>query len=378
MARERPSCRGVGVTLAAMGSSSFARALFVLAALVIVVIGIRMASGFLTPLILGGFVVVLCLPILGNFERRGWPRWTGVLAAIGLYVAAVAVLVLVALISLRELSGMIPALGDGASEIQHEIEDALGPVAGDAAGAISQAVALAPLVPVVKGVASTLLSAGVVLGLAGLILVYGLLGARNMPGLALAAFSSRPGVAAGWERFAIGMRSFFVARAVLGAVMATAAGLWLAILGQDLVLFWAIVAFFFSFVPSVGLILSMIGPALVALVTGGWQMALLVVAGYSAINLVVDYVIQPRMMARELNLSPLVVFISLVLWASLLGPVGALLAIPLTLGVQILMFGFEDSRWIATLLSNTAPEAGPGDMGELVAEGGFEPPTKGL
>ena len=91
-----------------------------------------------------------------------------------------------------------------------------------------------------------------------------------------------------------------------------------------------------------------------------------------------DYVIQPRMMARELNLSPLVVFISLVLWASLLGPVGALLAIPLTLGVQILMFGFEDSRWIATLLSNTAPEPGPGDVGELVAEGGFEPPTKGL
>ncbi len=358
--------------------SSFARLLYVLAALVIVVVGIRMASGFLTPLILGGFVVILCLPILGIFERRGWPRWTGVLAATGLYVAAVAVLVIVALVSLRELAGMVPGLGEGASEIQQEIEDALGPVAGDAAGAIAQAVALAPLVPVVKGVASGLLGAAAVLGLAGLIVIYGLIGAKNMPGVALSALGRRPGAAAGWERFAIGMRSFFVARAVLGAVMATGAAIWLAILGQDLVLFWAIVAFFFSFVPNVGLILSMIGPALVALVTGGWQTALLVVAGYSAINVVVDYVIQPRMMARELNLSPLVVFVSLMLWASLLGPIGALLAIPLTLGVQILMFGFDDSRWIATLLSNTAPEPGSGDVGELVAEGGFEPPTKGL
>jgi predicted PurR-regulated permease PerM len=174
------------------------------------------------------------------------------------------------------------------------------------------------------------------------------------------------------------MRSFFVARAVLGAVMATGAAIWLALLGQDLVLFWAIVAFFFSFVPSVGLILSMVGPALIALVTQGWQTALLVVLGYSAINVVVDYVIQPRMMARELNLSPLVVFVSLLLWAALLGPIGALLAIPMTLGVQILLAGFEDSRWVALLLSNTAPEPGAGAMGEVVAEGGFEPPTKGL
>ena len=146
--------------------------------------------------------------------------------------------------------------------------------------------------------------------------------------------------------------------------MATGAAIWLAILGQDLVLFWAVVAFFFSFVPNVGLLLSMVGPALVALVTGGladlryWSSP-----GYSAINVVVDYVIQPRMMARELNLSPLVVFVSLILWASLLGPIGALFAIPLTLGVQILMFGFDDSRWIATLLSNTPPEPEPAPWG---------------
>jgi predicted PurR-regulated permease PerM len=139
--------------------------------------------------------------------------------------------------------------------------------------------------------------------------------------------------------------------------MATGAGIWLAVLGQELVLFWTFVAFLFSFVPNVGLILSMIGPAFIALLTSGWQTALLIVVGYSAINVVVDYVIQPRLMARELNLSPLVVFLSLLLWAALLGPIGALLAIPITLGIQILLAGFDDSRWVATLLSNTPPDA---------------------
>jgi predicted PurR-regulated permease PerM len=139
------------------------------------------------------------------------------------------------------------------------------------------------------------------------------------------------------------------------------------------------VAFLFSFVPNIGLILSMIGPAFIALLTDGWQTALLVVAGYSAINLVVDYVVQPRLMARELNLSPLVVFLSLFLWAALLGPIGALLAIPMTLGVQILLAGFDDSRWVATLLSNTPPEATPeatiATATAAVGEG--EPPAPG-
>jgi predicted PurR-regulated permease PerM len=68
------------------------------------------------------------------------------------------------------------------------------------------------------------------------------------------------------------------------------------------------------------------------------------------------------------------VFVSLLAWAALLGPIGALLAIPITLGLQILLAGFDDSRWVATLLSNTPPEP----MTRVVAEGGFEPPTKGL
>jgi predicted PurR-regulated permease PerM len=272
-------------------------------------------------------------------------------------VAAVAVLAVIGLISLGELVELIPQLAAGAAGAESDTERLLAPIIGpEAAAAVASALRLAQVLPFLQDVALALVQAAIVLGIAGLIVIYGLIGAKNMPGVALQALGERPTAQEGWNRFSRGMRSFFGARAVLGGAMAIAAGIWLAILGQELVLFWAVVAFFFSFVPNIGLILSMIGPAFIALLTGGWQMALLVIAGYSVINLVVDYVIQPRLMARELNLSPLVVFVSLLLWAALLGPIGALLAIPITLGLQILLAGFDDSRWVATLLSNTPPE----------------------
>jgi predicted PurR-regulated permease PerM len=354
---------------------SFARLLFVMAALVIVLFGLRLAADFLTPLILGGFVVVLTVPLVEAFARRGWPHWAGVLAATLLYIGAVALLAVVGLISLRELVELVPELTAGAEDAEGGTVAFLAPIIGeDAAAAVGAALRVAQVVPFVRDVAGALVQAAIVLGVAGLIVIYGLIGARTMPGVALSALADRPGAQEGWFRFSRGMRSFFGARAALGAVMATGAGIWLAVLGQELVLFWTFVAFLFSFVPNIGLILSMIGPAFIALLTDGWQTALLVVAGYSAINLVVDYVIQPRLMARELNLSPLVVFLSLFLWAALLGPIGALLAIPMTLGVQILLAGFDDSRWVATLLSNTPPEE---LASEPVAPPTAEPPFLG-
>jgi predicted PurR-regulated permease PerM len=337
--------------------SSFTRLLVVLAALVIVAVGLRLAADFLAPIILGGFVVVLCIPIVEAFQRRGWPHWTAVLVSTLLYVAAVALLAVIGLISLRELVELVPELTSGAEGTESEAEGFLVPIIGaEAAAAVAAALRLAQFLPFIQDVAVAMIQAAILLGLGGLIMVYGLIGAKNMPGVALHAFGEKRGAQEGWNRFSRGMRSFFGARAVLGAVMAAGAGIWLAVLGQELVLFWSFVAFLFSFVPNIGLILSVVGPAFIALLTDGWQTALLIVAGYGAINVIVDYVVQPRLMARELNLSPLVVFLSLLLWAALLGPIGALLAIPITLGLQILLAGFDDSRWFATLLSNTPPE----------------------
>ena len=153
---------------------SFTRLLVVLASLVIVVVGLHAAADFLAPVILGGFVVVLCMPIVEAFQRRGWPHWGAVLAATLLYVAAVAVLAIIGLISIRELVDLIPQLTAGAEGAESDTEGFLAPIIGaEAAAAVGTALRLAQFLPFLKDVALVLVQAAVLLGLAGLILISG-------------------------------------------------------------------------------------------------------------------------------------------------------------------------------------------------------------
>jgi predicted PurR-regulated permease PerM len=129
-------------------SSSFTRLLVVTAALVIIAFGLRAAADFLAPLILGGFVVVLCIPIVEAFGRRGWPHWAAVLASTIAYVAAVAVLAVIALVSLRELVELVPELTSGAADAESEIGGFLEPIIGaEAAAAVATAMRLAQVLP---------------------------------------------------------------------------------------------------------------------------------------------------------------------------------------------------------------------------------------
>lgn len=97
---------------------------------------------------------------------------------------------------------------------------------------------------------------------------------------------------------------------------------------------WGVLSFFLNFVPQVGIILSWVPPALIALVSHGWTRALLVVAAYTLINFVIDNLIKPRFMATGLNISFLAIMLSLLFWGWVLGPAGAILSVPLTLAVR--------------------------------------------
>jgi predicted PurR-regulated permease PerM len=106
------------------------------------------------------------------------------------------------------------------------------------------------------------------------------------------------------------------------------------IVGTDLALVWAVLAFIMNFVPNVGIILSLIPPVILTLLELGWQRAVVILAGYIVLNFVVDNLIKPRFMQRGLDVPPLLGLLSLVVWGYLLGAPGALLAIPLTIAVR--------------------------------------------
>ena len=125
---------------------------------------------------------------------------------------------------------------------------------------------------------------------------------------------------------------------------------WLALIGVDFPILWGIFAFLLNFVPTIGSIIAAVPAVLVAFVQAGLGLAALGAGGYLVVNVLIGNIIEPRVMGRGLGLSPLVVFLSLVFWGWVLGPVGMLLSIPLTMVVKIMLEDSEETRWLAILL----------------------------
>ena len=129
-------------------------------------------------------------------------------------------------------------------------------------------------------------------------------------------------------------------------------GICLWLIGVDFVLLWSTLAFLLNFVPNIGSIIAAIPAILLALVQLGSGGAALTAAAYVAINMLVGNIIEPRFMGRGLGLSTLVVFLSLVFWGWLLGPVGMLLSVPLTITIKMAFESYPDTHWLAILLGS--------------------------
>ena len=122
------------------------------------------------------------------------------------------------------------------------------------------------------------------------------------------------------------------------------------ILGVDYAVLWGLVAFLLNFIPTVGSFIAAVPAVLLALVQLGAFEAGLTLVGFVVVNLIMGNVLEPRWMGRGLNLSPLVVFVSLVLWGWVLGPVGMLLSIPLTIMLKIALESQNETRWIGVMM----------------------------
>jgi predicted PurR-regulated permease PerM len=159
-----------------------------------------------------------------------------------------------------------------------------------------------------------------------------------------------------YRSFAKSVNSYLLTRVKLNLALAVPVTILLFVLGVDFPIFWGVVTFFVGFIPVIGFLLAVAPPTALALIESGWVYAVIVIAGYTIINGVVDNVLQPRLIGQDLNLSPVVVFLSLFLWSFLLGGIGMLLAMPLTILTVIVFEQFEETRWLAVLMSTAPPQ----------------------
>jgi AI-2 transport protein TqsA len=148
---------------------------------------------------------------------------------------------------------------------------------------------------------------------------------------------------------------------VLGGVAAVLDTLLLLALGVPAALLWGVLSFLLSFIPNVGFILALIPPTILGLLTGGPLTALAVLVGYVVINIAIDYVIQPRFIGASVDLSPVVITVCLLFWGVVLGPSGALLAVPMTIIAAAVADTFPASRPLGRLLGSGPREARAGE-----------------
>lgn len=333
-------------------------ALLAVAALVVVVAGLRAAGPVLVPFLLSVFLATVSLPVVTWLRRRRVPTAVAVAAAILLDAVVVAAIVALVAGSVARFRDQLPLyqtrLAGIAADALHRL-DRLGidtsPWVTEAR--LNPALLLGLVQGLIGGVAGILQQTVVIL----LTVILLLFEAVGLPAKLVAAFRG-PAYARHFARVVTEVQRFLAIKTLLSLATGAVTAVALLLIGVDLALLWGFLAFILHFIPNVGALLAAVPPVFLALAQlGPWE-ALLVALVYVAVGTVIGNLLEPYLTGRRLGLSTLVVFLSLLFWGWLWGAVGMLLSVPLTMVVKIACEESERFRWVAVLLAD-APEERP-------------------
>lgn len=333
------------------------RWLLVLAALVIVLAGIKTASSIVVPFLLSIFIAMSCHPIIQWASRYGIPRIFSVLLVIGLIV--VLGLMLAGLVgqSMNDFSARLPKYK---TDLELEFIWAAEQLAQFNIHLDEQQL-LSYFDPgVAMGLATDLLS-----GLSGVLanfflilltVIFMLFESDSVPKKIHIALDDPSMRLRQIDQVLSSVKNYLVIKTVVSVFTALIIGTWLWFLGLEHFLLWSVLAFLLNYIPNIGSIIAAVPAVLLATVQLGLPEAGLVALGYMVVNTVMGNVVEPKYMGKGLGLSTLVVFLSLIFWGWLLGTVGMLLSVPLTIIVKIALESNDQTRWLALLLADDSPD----------------------
>jgi predicted PurR-regulated permease PerM len=336
--------------------SSGTRFLFMAAALVIIIAGIRVAQPILVPFLLSLFIAIISGPPLSFLHRKGVPRALALLIVVAAVIAIGLILAVLVGTSIDDFSRSLPVYQARLKEQMTALLAWLGGLGIDVpAGGLQEALdpgaAMKLVAQLLTGLGGALTNAFLIL----ITVTFILLEASGFFAKLRTTVADPDRSFKTIDKFLSTIQRYMKIKTVTSLATGIAVAVWLAILGVDYPLLWGLLAFLLNYVPNIGSILAAVPAVLLALLQLGGGSALLAALGYLVVNFAIGTVTEPRIMGRGLGLSTLVVFLSLVFWGWVLGPVGMFLSVPLTMTFKIALDSSEDTRWIAVLMGPDAP-----------------------
>jgi AI-2 transport protein TqsA len=331
-----------------------------LAASALVIAGLRAGAGTIGPVFLALVLTVAVHPAHAWTRRHGWPAWLAILGSVVVVYAMVFGLSLAVIASLGRLATILPTYADQAQAQVDQLVarlDSLG-VGTSAQETMAGAFDLAALTDAILGLLSTVAALSSSLFLVVSLLLFMAIDAAVFPTLLARTRRLHRDLADAMTSFARGTRRYLVVSTVFGFIVAVIDTLILWQAGIPAPITWGVLAFLTNYIPNIGFVIGLIPPAILALLEGGPSLMLAVIALYCVVNLIIQSVIQPKIVGDTVGLSGTVTMFSLVFWATVLGALGALLAIPLTLLVKALLVEADpQARWLLPLLAGKASES---------------------
>jgi AI-2 transport protein TqsA len=323
------------------------------AAATIAIAGLRAIAWLAAPVLLALVVVIALAPVQSWLRRAGVPRWLSTTVLLILVWTVLLAFVGLLVVSIAQLAALLPGYADEAQRLLSEVVADLNN-AGVVSGRLSDLVAkidYGQIVGLASGLLASLTDAATTLVLLLSALVFLAIESSGFSRRMALVGAERPHLPVALGLFASGTRSYLLVSTVFGAIVALGDTLALAWLGVPAAALWGLLAFITNYVPNIGFVLGLIPPALLGLLAGGWSELVVIVVVYSLLNFVVQTLIQPRFVGDSVGLSMTVTFVALLFWGWVLGALGALLAIPLTLLVKALLVDVDPrGHWLDALL----------------------------
>jgi predicted PurR-regulated permease PerM len=330
-----------------------------LAAATIAVLGMKAIAGIIAPTFLALVLVICVQPLRGILMRRGAPGWLAAIVVILSVYLILILLITAVVVCLAKLATLAPSYTTQANDVADQVVSWLKNLGVDQSQINEVAKnldfgKLFGLATTILGSVLSILSDLLFIGLVTLFLAFD---NGNFLRRLGEVEDERPMLATSLEKFASSTRTYFIVATIFGAIVAVidTGALWL--LGIPAAAVWGVLAFVTNFVPNIGFIIGLVPPAILGLLQGGWGLAIAVIVVYCVVNFIIQSVLQPKFQGDALGLTTTLTFLALVFWTFVLGPMGAILALPMTMFVKALFVDVDpEYAWLAPLLSGDAAE----------------------